>query len=131
VVASAAATTDALGRSQREPAGGSLTPGSSKAAVVGTPLRMPAPRAMQVAGSVGRGSRRGAKGGLGTDDPRHLSCIRRAMEVFAVFAACRGHRGELGDVELRGYAGAAVISFARPHAPRVSVARSASTLSVS
>jgi hypothetical protein len=38
---------------------------------------------MQVAPSVGRGSRRSAKGGLRIDDPNRLFCIRPAMEAFA------------------------------------------------
>jgi hypothetical protein len=37
---------------------------------------------MQVARSVGRGSRRGAKGGVRIDDPKQLFCIRPAMEAF-------------------------------------------------
>jgi hypothetical protein len=41
VVASAAATTDALGRSQREPAGGSLTPGSSRGGATARGLQRP------------------------------------------------------------------------------------------
>jgi hypothetical protein len=38
---------------------------------------------MQVARSVGLGSRRGAKGGVRVDDPQQLFCIRTAMEMFA------------------------------------------------
>src|ERR1035437_7400653 len=40
-------------------------------------------RAMQVARSVGRASRRGAKGGVRVDDPKQLLCIRPAIETFA------------------------------------------------
>jgi hypothetical protein len=38
---------------------------------------------MQVARSVGGGSRRGAKGGVRVDDPKQLFCIRPAIETFA------------------------------------------------
>jgi len=38
---------------------------------------------MQVARSIGRGSRRGGKGGVRIDDPKQLFCIRWAMEAFA------------------------------------------------
>ena len=37
---------------------------------------------MRVAGSIGRGLRRGAKGGVRTDDVKQPFCIRPAMEAF-------------------------------------------------